>query len=901
MSSLNPIIDPDDIERCRVDGFVQSVSPQSFRISRRRLLNSSSEDSNSSDTSIDTSIDTIDLPKEPVSVEMGLYLGFSEKTSQFLFELWDVFEVENWPREDEYGYFIIEWIKKRPWDLHGLGPDWTPVLHDEYGLHPDLINRIMDPTETSVRLCETPEYWVVSLIEQRWYVFTQACAKIRQHVAPRDASRTTPFQTQTFASRSTSLQPSASSRPFTGHSKDIQPYSFTHGSGLDTSGSSSSPGFTVLYKGVFERQARRFFPNEKSTNRPWTLKGNETPRGGDFNGRMAYHYWTPQFMAAHAYARFKLKINNYPGSVFVMQLTVPNSWIESQRRLLLDWPSDLFKQVVWHSRRMETLGRGNVPQAEGVEFFIGDTATGAVQRYANMTSWRDMVESDLMMTRPDSRVQDQDCATKQRVRQYAFSEDIGDELEALRPQAEIKVLHFERKDERALVLVAMVMIGIAVVWSLSACWRLTLVGFSTTPVLYITSRGFQSVGAHLEGLCDRSARDAAKLMSEVFTNMKTIRCLTLEHTYGMRCTATVSVVLRIGLKRALYCGVLFGILEAFSILVLALIFWYGGVLVVSRAISTDEVLGVFSMLVFCLANVSAIMAFVPQIESSKSAAMWLIALANLPQESHEKLGTIHVETAGSISPNNLKFAYQKKPGYEVLRGVNLEFQTGLSTALVGPSGSGKSTIAALLTRMYAIASPGLCEPSNISLGGRDINKFSTASLRALVSIVPQRPFLFATTIAENISDGLSAASACNNLRSIRTASQCAGLDEFVLSLPQGYDTHVGEGGVGLSGGQVQRMAIARAILRRPKVLILDESTSALDEDNEAQIRLAIQQLMQQQQQHNMIIIMITHERPMMEMADRVVMLDEGKVVQEGVFSELVECRGPLANMLGGGK
>lgn len=209
------------------------------------------------------------------------------------------------------------------------------------------------------------------------------------------------------------------------------------------------------------------------------------------------------------------------------------------------------------------------------------------------------------------------------------------------------------------------------------------------------------------------------------------------------------------------------------------------------------------------------------------------------------------------------------------------------TAIVGPSGSGKSTIASLLLSLYPV-NPSTTLPGGfsgkISLGGIEIRRIHVPTLRQLVAVVPQHSTLFPKSIRENITYGLEGSSPLNATTNVHHAARAAGIHEFISSLPLGYDTVVGDGGLGLSGGQVQRIAIARALVRQPRVLILDEATSNLDGESAAVIGRTIKNLIAGG--NHMTVIIITHKKEMMEVADRVVVMDRGRVVEDGKPSDL---------------
>lgn len=289
---------------------------------------------------------------------------------------------------------------------------------------------------------------------------------------------------------------------------------------------------------------------------------------------------------------------------------------------------------------------------------------------------------------------------------------------------------------------------------------------------------------------------------------------------------------------------------------------------------------------------------VPQINSACDTATRLLRLSRLPfASSHEHVGKLRVFEPVPVQFTNLKFRYPRRPEALVLRNFSLTIPANSCTAIVGCSGSGKSTIASLLLGLYP-SSSSLSGPPAITLGGMDIWQLHIPTLRSLIALVPQHPRLFADTIRANIAYGLNPCSRLNSMKNIRAAAQAVGIDEFICSLPEGYSTLVGDGGLGLSGGQTQRLVIARALVRQPRILILDEATSNLDGESAEIIRRSIKKLVAARK--GLTVILITHAKEIMEMADNVVVIDGGSVAEQGPYHDLMQRPGgKLKEMLAG--
>ncbi|WP_418845360.1 ABC transporter ATP-binding protein [Parafannyhessea umbonata] len=234
-------------------------------------------------------------------------------------------------------------------------------------------------------------------------------------------------------------------------------------------------------------------------------------------------------------------------------------------------------------------------------------------------------------------------------------------------------------------------------------------------------------------------------------------------------------------------------------------------------------------------------------------------------------------TRGAISYRGVRFSYDEGP--EVLHGLDLTVDAGSTVALVGPSGGGKSTICALLPRFYDV------QAGSITIDGQDVRDVTVQSLRQAIGIVQQDVYLFDGTIAENIAYGRPDATA----REIREAARKANIEEFVESLPDGFETTVGERGARLSGGQKQRIAIARVFLKDPQVLILDEATSALDNESERAVQRSLAQL-----SRGRTTIVIAHRLSTIKGADEIVTIDHGRVAEKGTHDELLARGGTYA-------
>jgi ABC-type multidrug transport system fused ATPase/permease subunit len=237
---------------------------------------------------------------------------------------------------------------------------------------------------------------------------------------------------------------------------------------------------------------------------------------------------------------------------------------------------------------------------------------------------------------------------------------------------------------------------------------------------------------------------------------------------------------------------------------------------------------------------------------------------------------------GHIAFNKVAFSYPTRPDMEVLKGIDMEIKPGEKIALVGHSGAGKSTIAQLLLRFYTL------ENGGVTVDGKDYSGYPLQAYRRHLGLVPQEVILFGGTIGENIAYGRPGASDEDILEAARRANAL----EFINRFPEGLDTLVGERGVKLSGGQRQRLAIARAILKDPAILILDEATSSLDAESESLVQEALNELMR-----GRTTIIIAHRLSTIREVDRIYVIDDGKIKEQGTHAELLASEGVYSNLL----
>jgi ATP-binding cassette subfamily B protein len=303
-----------------------------------------------------------------------------------------------------------------------------------------------------------------------------------------------------------------------------------------------------------------------------------------------------------------------------------------------------------------------------------------------------------------------------------------------------------------------------------------------------------------------------------------------------------------------------------------LIIWYGGTLVINHALTLGELVAFTAYLGQLVGPTRRLGNVIPAIAQAVASGERIFEILDAQSEVQDEPGARPLPAArGHVHFEHVSFSYAGRKG--ILEDINLDAKPGQVVALMGPTGSGKSSIINLIPRFY--------DPSQgrITIDGHDIRQVTLNSLRDQIGIVLQGTTLFAATISENIAFGRPGASDAEVLAAARAAQ----VDEFVSMLPDGYDTHVGERGVTLSGGQKQRIAIARALLKDPRILILDDATSSVDTETEHLIQLALERLMQ-----GRTSFVIAQRLSTVRLADQILVLDHGRIEARGTHAELVQ-------------
>ncbi|XP_014447168.2 phosphatidylcholine translocator ABCB4 isoform X4 [Tupaia chinensis] len=343
---------------------------------------------------------------------------------------------------------------------------------------------------------------------------------------------------------------------------------------------------------------------------------------------------------------------------------------------------------------------------------------------------------------------------------------------------------------------------------------------------------------------------------------------------------------KIGIKKAISANISMGISFLLIYASYALAFWYGSTLVISNEYTIGNAMTVFFSILIGAFSVGQAAPCIDAFANARGAAYTIFDIIdNNPKiDSFSERGHKPDSIKGNLEFNDVHFSYPSRANVKSLKGLNLKVQSGQTVALVGHSGCGKSTTIQLIQRLY---DP---DEGTINIDGQDIRTLNVRYLREMIGVVSQEPVLFSTTIAENIRYGRGNVT----MDEIKKAVKEANAYDFIMKLPQKFDTLVGERGAQLSGGQKQRIAIARALVRNPKILLLDEATSALDTESEAEVQAALDKA-----REGRTTIVIAHRLSTIRNADVIAGFEDGVIVEQGSHSELMKKEGvyfKLVNM-----
>ncbi|KAL8942079.1 MAG: hypothetical protein Q9211_001555 [Gyalolechia sp. 1 TL-2023] len=433
----------------------------------------------------------------------------------------------------------------------------------------------------------------------------------------------------------------------------------------------------------------------------------------------------------------------------------------------------------------------------------------------------------------------------------------------------------------------------AFVVALAVQWKLALIALTCVPLIFI----FLAVAIGLDSIIESKVLQifsrGAAIAQESISSVSTVQAFWAQDRMIKSYDEYLRLAHKQGSRKSPLLGIVFSSEYFCSYGAVALAFWQGFRMYQSGEVSSIGT--VFTVVLSTLIAASSVSLVVPQIQaltSAASAASELFSVIDRDSklDPFDPAGISPPSCTGFIEARNLTFAYPARPSSNVLNNLSLTVPAGKTTALVGPSGCGKSTLIGLLERWY---NP---ESGQLLLDGEELSSYNTKWLRSNIRLVQQEPILFSGSVFDNVAKGLldeqRSLSVDDQRKLVQSACEASNAHDFILELPDGYDTQLGESAGMLSGGQRQRLAIARSIISDPKVLLLDEATSALDPRAESVVQHALQSVSQ-----GRTVLVIAHKLATIKDADNIAVVANGSVVEQGSHEQLIERGGQYAALV----
>jgi ATP-binding cassette subfamily B protein len=402
-------------------------------------------------------------------------------------------------------------------------------------------------------------------------------------------------------------------------------------------------------------------------------------------------------------------------------------------------------------------------------------------------------------------------------------------------------------------------------------WQLTLLALVTVPLFWLSTLRLSKRIQDAARKQRKREGAMAATASESLGAIKVVQALSLEKTLSAAFFSQNKESLKQDAKASKLSASLERTVDVLIAISTGLVLWYGATLVMSKSLTPGDLLVFLTYLKNAFKPVRDFAKYTGRLAKATAAGERVLDLLEREPDVRDLPNAIPAPgLRGAVAFENVSFEYE--PGRPVLRGINLDVEPGGHVALVGASGNGKSTLVGMILRLY--------DPSrgSVKIDGRDIREYTLDSLRAQISVVMQDTILFAASARDNIAYGAPNATD----EEIIAAARLANAHDFIEALPEGFDTVLGERGATLSNGQRQRIAIARAAIRHAPILILDEPTTGLDEENEHAVMEALQRLMV-----GRTTFLITHKLAHAQLADKVMVLENGRIVEQGRYDELL--------------
>ena len=412
-------------------------------------------------------------------------------------------------------------------------------------------------------------------------------------------------------------------------------------------------------------------------------------------------------------------------------------------------------------------------------------------------------------------------------------------------------------------------------------WKLALISVVIVPISGIT---IMTIGRSIRRKSRRTASMIAgitNIITETFSSIRVVKAFAMEGYEVQRFFKETHKYFKLILRRAKLRLLASPITETLGVMMGVLLLWVGGMEVLSGKGLTPEDFLRFILLLFAMMDPLRKLSSVNvELQAGAASAERVFAILDTPPTIVDELDAVKIDTfKDKIQINNVSFKYESED--TVLKNISFEIEKGSAVALVGSSGAGKSTLADLIPRFYDV------NQGAIEIDGQDIRYVTLNSLRRLMGIVTQETILFNDTVKANIAYGQKDV----DDEQVIAAAKAANALEFIEELPKGLDTVIGEKGVKLSGGQRQRLAIARAIMKNPPILILDEATSALDTESERLVQEALETLMTDR-----TVLVIAHRLSTVTNADKIIVMEKGLIKEMGTHDELIQKNGLYSNL-----
>uniref|UniRef100_A0A7N0REW6 ABC transporter B family member 9 n=1 Tax=Kalanchoe fedtschenkoi TaxID=63787 RepID=A0A7N0REW6_KALFE len=406
-------------------------------------------------------------------------------------------------------------------------------------------------------------------------------------------------------------------------------------------------------------------------------------------------------------------------------------------------------------------------------------------------------------------------------------------------------------------------------------WKLALVLLPSIPVMVVAGAAMALVMSRMSSRVQSAYADAGNVVDQTVGAIRTVVSFTGEKKAIEKYDQKLVIAYESIAHQGMASGAGLGCIMVMSFFTYALALWYGGRLILKEGYNGGQVMNVLFALMTGGMSLGQAAPSVSAFGAGKAAAykMFETIKRNPTIDPLDPQGTVLEDIKGDIELKDVYFRYPARPDVQIFSGFSLTVASGTTAALVGQSGSGKSTVVSLVERFYDPDS------GEVLIDGINLKQYQLKWIRQKIGLVSQEPVLFGTTIRENIAYGKDGATT----EEIRTAITLANAAKFIDKLPQGLDTMVGEHGTQLSGGQKQRIAIARAIMKNPRILLLDEATSALDAESERIVQDALVNIMS-----NRTTVVVAHRLTTIQNAGLIAVVHQGKIVEQGTHAELIK-------------